>query len=201
MSRIKSLLPYENMISNPKSRSRYSHLVQFFDSQHETVSCVGRYAFAGLIGGEGIFIIGTEADNKTIEMTLARLEFDIEVAKKSKQLILLDAHATLAHLMLGKVVDRDLFFQYIGSLVEQMSFSFPLIRAYSEMVNILMLDGNFEAAIVLENLWNELGKTRSFSLLCGYKASLFTSEYENSVKATVCSAHTHVVPKWSGKIL
>lgn len=42
------------------------------------------------------------------------------------------------------------------------------VAAFGEMVALLWADGKMDAAIKLEELWNDLAHTNSFSLLCAY---------------------------------
>jgi hypothetical protein len=63
------------------------------------------------------------------------------------------------------------------------------------MVDLLTARGEPEAAAQLEELWNQLTKTRRFSLLCGYRLDVFDREAQQMLPA-VCSAHTHVRPAY-----
>lgn len=64
---------------------------------------------------------------------------------------------------------------------------------YGEMVNLLWEKGNLSAALRLEQLWNELGKTHSFALHCSYAMDIFDP-------ATHCCCalegvqHSHIIP-------
>jgi hypothetical protein len=63
------------------------------------------------------------------------------------------------------------------------------------MVDLLMARGEPATAATLEELWNELTKTRRFSLLCGYRLDVFDRASQEMLPA-VCSAHTHVRPAY-----
>jgi signal transduction histidine kinase len=62
------------------------------------------------------------------------------------------------------------------------------------MVNLLWRAGNPDAAIRLEELWNQLARGRSFALLCGYAMSNFGHEHDAERFAEVCRSHSRVVP-------
>ena len=64
------------------------------------------------------------------------------------------------------------------------------VRIYGEMVDVLWKNGQQEAAIRLEILWNQLANTQAFSLLCGYAMGQF---YKDANFQEVCRHHTHVV--------
>ncbi len=64
------------------------------------------------------------------------------------------------------------------------------VRIFGQMVDVLWREGQQDAAIQLEMLWNQLAHHRSFSLLCGYAMGNF---YKASNFEDICGQHTHVV--------
>jgi hypothetical protein len=61
------------------------------------------------------------------------------------------------------------------------------------MVALLWAEGQTEAAIELEKLWNELANTYSFSLHCAYPMQAFCREDMAASFLRVCAEHTCVV--------
>jgi hypothetical protein len=61
------------------------------------------------------------------------------------------------------------------------------------MVALLWDDGLVNAAIQLEEMWNELGRRHSFSLFCGYPAGSVTADGQIDAFAAVCRLHREVV--------
>jgi hypothetical protein len=49
-----------------------------------------------------------------------------------------------------------------------MEARYPAVRVHGEMVNVLWQKGRLDAAIALEDHWNELGRSHRFSLFCVY---------------------------------
>jgi len=74
-----------------------------------------------------------------------------------------------------------------------MSERFPdrTIRAFGEMVDVLWSDGRKRAAIALEELWNDLARTRSFALLCGYHLDIFELGVQRDALPEVIRTHSH----------
>jgi PAS domain S-box-containing protein len=68
------------------------------------------------------------------------------------------------------------------------------VAVFGEMVALLWADGNFEAAIQLEQLWNQLAQTHSFQLHCAYPLNLFPKEEDGKGILEICVKHYHVVP-------
>ena len=81
----------------------------------------------------------------------------------------------------------------IGGLIRQAGTGGRPVRAYGEMVALLWDDGLVNAAIQLEEMWNELGRRHSFSLFCGYPAGSVTRDGHLDAFAAVCRLHREVV--------
>lgn len=64
------------------------------------------------------------------------------------------------------------------------------LRICGQMVDILWKNGQRDAAIRLEVLWNQLANTEAFSLLCGYAMGQF---YKDANFDAVCRQHTHLI--------
>ena len=58
------------------------------------------------------------------------------------------------------------------------------------MVDLLWKDGHEAAAIRLETLWNQLGSTHDFALLCGYSMGNF---YKGAALDEIKGQHFHLV--------
>ncbi|HEY6374646.1 MAG TPA: PAS domain S-box protein, partial [Edaphobacter sp.] len=68
------------------------------------------------------------------------------------------------------------------------------VAVFGEMVALLWTDGQFEAAIQLEQLWNQLARTHSFQLHCVYPLNQFSNEQDGEKLLEICAQHSHVVP-------
>ena len=94
-----------------------------------------------------------------------------EHAVSRQQLVILDAEETLSKFMVGGMPDAALFKTAVGDLIDRLSRAdgTTRFRAYGEMVDCLWKGGNHLGALALEDLWNDLQGSNSFSLLCGLR--------------------------------
>jgi hypothetical protein len=94
--------------------------------------------------------------------------------------------------MEGNVPNAELFQATVGSVFEKIVASrrYVTVRAYGEMVDLLWRDGKTDAALQLEELWNDLASKYAFSLLCSYDKQGITGEADI---ARICNVHTQVV--------
>ena len=116
-----------------------------------------------------------------------------EPALRDDRLKLLDAEQTLAGLITDGMPHWQPFQETLGAMVAELCARHPAVRAYGEMVDLLAAEGNVEAALALERLWNDLAETVPFTLMCGYAAAHFagTSAGHRHLR-TVCELHSEV---------
>src|SRR5580704_17708073 len=62
------------------------------------------------------------------------------------------------------------------------------------MVALLWSEGNIDAALKLEQLWNDLAHSHSFDLHCAYPMKGFDQEGYSQAFLDLCAEHSHVVP-------
>src|SRR5437870_10889858 len=62
------------------------------------------------------------------------------------------------------------------------------------MVALLWAAGKRDAAIRLEELWNDLAQTHAFSLRCAYPMADFHREEHSAAFRAICEQHSGVIP-------
>ncbi|PYQ27769.1 MAG: hypothetical protein DMF57_18120 [Acidobacteria bacterium] len=167
-----------------------NHAVQFYEEEEVLYSTVADFLADGLLAGEPVVVIATEPH---------RLAFVASLEGKgvgTEGMILLDAREMLDTFMVGTMPDEQRFRASIGGVIEKAAASRRklAVRAYGEMVDVLWRDGNPEAAIALEELWNDLANLYTFALLCAYPIGNIYKEAHSPQFEKICSRHTHVIP-------
>jgi hypothetical protein len=84
----------------------------------------------------------------------------------------------------------------IGRLIADAGQGERPVRAYGEMVALLWDAGLVNDAVQLEQMWDSLGLSHSFSLLCSYPARSVTGDGHLAAFAEVCRLHGSVVGGW-----
>ena len=174
----------------------HRHIVQFYEQDTFLVAAVGDYLAAGLQNGEPAVVIATQAHRSAFALYLVERGLDVRAAEQSGLLTMLDASETLRKFMGAGGPDAARFESIVGDVLKATAARSDTghFRAYGEMVDLLWRDGKRDAAIRLEELWNDIGSRYSFSLLCAYVMRNFDSERDASGFAEVCRTHSHVVP-------
>ena len=90
-------------------------------------------------------------------------------------------------------IDRSAFESAIGGLIRAHVEAGNRVQVYGEMVALLWGDGHVLAAIELESLWNDLGRSMSFSLRCAYEAGLVSGHAHADAIERVRRRHSSVL--------
>ncbi len=172
------------------------HLVHFYETEGSLYDAVAHFSADGLSAGEPVIYIATPAHRSALLERLRRSGCRIESAVASGLLTLLDARQTLSRFSVGGELDWDKFSSLVGGIIEERVAGRSGLRVhlYGEMVDLLWRDGHKQAAIRLEEMWNDLAKVHLFSLLCSYRLGNFYQAADAGLFDEVCGTHSGVVP-------
>jgi anti-sigma regulatory factor (Ser/Thr protein kinase) len=163
------------------------HAVQFYDDDAALIDGAGGYLSEGVSAGAVGIVIATEAHRAAFETRLREAGVD------DGTWVWLDAAGTLAAFMRGGRIDREAFFEVVGTVVHTAAATGRPVRAFGEMVALLWEAGDIMAAIELETLWNELATQVSFSLYCAYRSESVAGHEHADALERVCHLHSVVV--------
>src|SRR5579859_7781198 len=167
------------------------HIVQFYGDDGELGSAVAEHLARGIRPGGAAVVIATEAHRTMFEAELGRVGVDVAEAIDRGALVLLDAAATLSRFMAGGEIAPSAFKRTIGQVLDRAAARGGPVHLYGEMVALLWDEGDVLGAIKLEELWNDLGRDRPFSLMCGYAEASVAGDPEGAEH--VCCLHTSVL--------
>jgi signal transduction histidine kinase/CheY-like chemotaxis protein len=177
-----------------RGMSASDHFVQFYDADGSLLNSLSGFIGAAINSGDGALVVATNAHREGLDELLQANGLDLISAKSRGQYISLDASETLSKFMVNGSPEPQRFTQIMGNMIESVSEGRNCVRAFGEMVALLWAEGNYSAAIRLEELWNDLQKNHSFSLFCAYPMNSFSGEKSAEPLSGVCSAHSRVIP-------
>ena len=170
------------------------HPCHFYSDDTSLVSNVGTFVAPAFREEHAIVLFGTPAHLAAIEKRLRADKHDLDAARSRGQYQAFDAQAALEALLVGELPAQDRFEEIIGSRVERAVREFGAVRAFGEIVSLLWRDGRRQAALRLEEMWNEAIGLHPLSLLCGYNVRAFTSAHDAAGVTGIITAHTSVLP-------
>ncbi|HCP74875.1 MAG TPA: histidine kinase, partial [Ktedonobacter sp.] len=171
-----------------REKSKSQHFVQFYETDTFLLDSLSEYIGTGLKVGDGCIVLATKPHRESLE---ERLKGDgLEGAVVGDQYVSSDAGITLSRFMVDGSPDPARFTEVVRSMIAQVGKGRRHVRIFGELVALLCADGNGAAAICLEELWNDLGKTHSFSLFCAYPMHGFGGEVYEAEFTKICQQHS-----------
>ena len=170
-----------------------SHAVQFYENDGHLLDLLMRFAGPALVAGDVAIVIATRPHRDGLTKRLRANGLDVDVPRRQGRFIALDATATLGKFCRDGVIDPQAFHEVIGGLMDKIAATGERRRivAFGEMVALLWAGGRAEAAIQLEQLWNDLGRRYAFSLCCAYPMHGFGHGHAAAFMK-ICAQHSHV---------
>jgi signal transduction histidine kinase/ActR/RegA family two-component response regulator len=176
------------------------HFAQVYETDQFLLNSLAGFVTSGLAAGETVIVVATKDHLDQLEPLLQK-NLDLSEARASGRFVAMDAAETLALLMANGSLDAELFNKTVSSHVGNARKEKRSVRVFGEMVALLWQRRDFEGAIRLEELWNQLHREDPFLLFCAYPGSGFVGDEASTPFRRVCSEHTCVIPAESYTIL
>jgi hypothetical protein len=172
------------------------HFVQFYEGDAYLVNEVAGFIRAGLQAGDAAIVIATKPHHHDLERHLTGDVAGAAAQRLSaEQYGALDAADTLLKFVVDGRPDERRFTDLIGPIFKRAThYGSGRIQVFGEIAGLLSANGEHEAAIRLEEFWNNLAKIYSFSLYCAYPMRAFPREADGGPFLTICDEHSRVGP-------
>jgi hypothetical protein len=171
------------------------HFVQLYRTDEAVLAGnVGVYIAEGLKSGNAGVMIATAPHREMVISRLGRMGAEPGTAAAEGRLVPIDTREIINRLLVDGKPDRQVFESAIAKLLSELASKFGSVRVYGEIVGVLWQQKQYEAAALLEELWNELLASRTFSLFCGYPIDVFGPDFRAAKMERVLCAHTHLIP-------
>lgn len=168
----------------------FEHTVQLYENDAFLADNTAALIKEALADGQGMVIVATRNHETRFLTPLIESGFDVPGAIASGRLALLDARELLNRFMVQRWPNRKLFREHVGGLVRDSLRRYSRLTIFGEMVDLLWKDGLKDAAIRIEELWNELGTEIPFRLACAYQQHLFDYNVAPAYMNGICRAHS-----------
>lgn len=176
----------------------HQHGVQFYSQDKFLLEELSEYIGNALRGQDAAIVVATDAHRNGLLQWLTVQGLDVAALIERGRLVLMDAAQLLATFMSDGWPNEDRFNEVVGGVITNAlacaGGEQPRVAIFGEMVALLWADGKPDAAIRLEQLWNGLAQTKSFSLFCAYPISSFNREQDAELLVKVCNEHSAVIP-------
>ena len=177
-------------------KAPHRHDVLFYSDDTVLLDSVTHFIATALTAGNAAIVLATKSHQDSLLQRLKAVGVDTDGALQQGTYILLDAIDTLSAIMVNGLPDPVRFFERIGGFIEAATRAATLeesqVVVFGEAVNLLLAEGKADAAIRLEQLWNEVGRTFGLDILCGYDSSNFHGAEHELAFHNICTEHSAV---------
>jgi len=176
-------------------RSACRHEAAFYSDEASLLNGFTQFIGTALEGGNSVIVLVTESHRDGLLARLQAYGLDIGPAIRQGRYIALDAAETLSTFMINGMPDPVRFSNLTHDLVltaANAAQGVGRVAACGECAPLLWAQGNANAAIRLEQLWDKLAKEDQLDIFCGYWPASFHGEFDTETYEQICAEHTAV---------
>ena len=190
-----SLKGYETTDTS-EEKAAHRHEVLFYSDDAFLLEELARFIAVALKSGRAAIVVITESHREGLVSRLQARGIDVSASSQQGTYIQLDVNKTFSTFMVNDMPDSTRFFPVVGAVIEAAAKAARQphhgVVACGEGTSLLRAAGKADAAIRVEQLWDEVGKTFGVDILCGYALSSFHGEEDGHVFQSICAEHSAV---------
>jgi DNA-binding NarL/FixJ family response regulator len=191
---VSSTSKYSKSTDIPKAP--HCHEVQFYSDDAVFLDTFARFIAVALKAGDAAIVVVTRPHRDGLALRLKTQGVDVDVATQQGTYIPLGVAETLSKFMVNDMPDSARFLEVVGDLLAAAAKAakreHPCVVACGECAPLLWAEGKADAAIRLEQLWDDVATTFKVDILCGYALSSFHGEVDEHVFQSICAEHSAV---------
>jgi hypothetical protein len=169
------------------------HPCSFYSDDSVLASTVATFLAPAFAERQALIAIGTPEHLAAIEDRLRSTGHDIDGARASGQYASMDAEWALQQLTVHGMPTAERFNAIVGPHIKRAADEYGSVRAFGEIVSLLWRDGKRQAALRLEELWNEALGYHPLALVCGYNVRSFNEPADAEGVIGIINSHTNVI--------
>src|SRR5579863_10415374 len=101
----------------PPPLDNQSHVVQFYLEDRPLIEELSRLIGTALVSGDSAIVVATEAHRDALAAELKTRGLNISKAVAEGRYVALDAHETLAHIIVDQMPDEERFCELLGGRI------------------------------------------------------------------------------------
>jgi hypothetical protein len=180
--------------ASPRLHPRSLHEVLFYSDQSAFLETVSQFLGFALKAGDATVVIVTNSKREALIHRLQEMGLDIPALIKEGRYISLDPTRVLAAFMVEGLPERNRFQKLADGIIQTASKALrsdhSRVVICGECAPLLWSQGNAEAALRLEQLWNEIAELSAIHCLCAYQAASFEGAVGRDVQERVRHEHS-----------
>jgi len=180
---------------SPHKNAR-SHEVRFYSNHTALLNGLAQFIKTELGEGNAVIVLATKVHQNLLVQRLQAADPNFGSALQQGRYLPMDVDETLATYMVEGVLDVARFRKESEKLVDTAARTAigkpPRVAACGECASTLWCRENPDAAIAVEQLWDEIARERNVKICCGYVLSNLQREREHDIYERICAQHSCV---------
>lgn len=157
----------------PAAEPVHGHSVVFYEDEAHLASSVLDHVTEGLARDEGLLLVQDLDRQERILRALTETGHDVARLEAEGRLVRHDAQKVLDEVFVKGAVRKDAFDRVVVAAYRNASDGGARpVRAVGELVDLLWGRNEYEAALSLEHMWEELLAGKDANLICSYPTTL-----------------------------
>ncbi|MGC2705052.1 MAG: response regulator [Candidatus Acidiferrales bacterium] len=174
----------------------HCHEVEFYRNDVSFLDRCARFMGTALANGDSVILVATLSHCNTLRQRLESEGCDVAEAIERGRYLVLEPACVLSEFLVNGQPDSARLIKFAGTLVatalKAATGKHPRVAACGECSALLYAQGQAEAAIEMERLWDEIARTHGVDILCGYPIERFLSEEQRPIFQRICAEHSAV---------
>jgi len=170
----------------------YDHVIQVYETEEVMIETLAGFVETGLHLGDCNVVIVTPPHIAALNDKLISHGIDVDKAMAEDGYIPVNAQETLSKFMVNDQLDEALFKQTMAPIFDRCRNAKRLVRASGEMVALLAAQGNWNATLHLERLWEGIHEKEPFCICCLYPKAIFDGGLKTPVEH-ICAKHSKMI--------
>ena len=172
------------------------HEAHFYSDDSLFLDGFTRFLGAALKAGNAAVFVGTAPHRITLLERLHAESPETRAAIRQGRYVGFDAAEFLSNFMVSDMPDTGWFLKVVDDLIMTARKGDKeedlRVAACGECAHTLWAQGKADAAIQLEELWNQIAKTYDVDILCGYSLEKLQYEEDSYTFRRICEEHSAV---------
>lgn len=170
------------------------HEVAFYADEARLLDDWALRAEAAVHAGDGFIVVASDSCREKLRDILRARGMDVDRAVRNGTYVALDVSESLSRMMVDGLPDEARFWKATFPLLLATANATMRRRmiACGECAPALCALGQPDAAIRLEQLWDDAARTFDLDIFCGYPSNLTVQSDGNDVFERLCAVHTAV---------
>jgi DNA-binding NarL/FixJ family response regulator len=178
------------------ARETRRHEVGFYANESSLLDDYATFAEAALNAGNSLIILVTGSRRDGLHQRLQERGIDIDRTIAERTCLWVDVPAALSSFVVDRRVDEARFWNVTSGLIMEAARAskrdLPRVSACGECAPTLLQEGLADAAIRLEQLWDDVARTYNVDIFCAYSSHGLRCDDESPVFRDLRAAHSAV---------